>query len=73
MVQTTVRNIFLGIVRNQNPICQEFITSYPFVKYFVYLVCFARDNWFRIDNKLIEAMYGPLNLDRRTTQKVCAT
>ena len=56
MVQTTVRNIFLGIVKNKNAICQEFISSYPFIKYFVFLVCFARDNWFKIDGKLIEAM-----------------
>lgn len=56
MVQTTVRNIFLGIVKAKSNVCQEFICSYPFVKYFVFLVSFARDNWFRIDKKLWEAM-----------------
>jgi len=56
MVQTTVRNIFLGIVKNKSSICQDFISAFPYVKYFVFLVCFARDNWFRIDQKLVEAM-----------------
>lgn len=34
----------------------EFLCCYPYIKYFVFLVSFARDNWFKIDKKLLDSL-----------------
>lgn len=52
MVRTTVRNIFLTLIRYESNSSRKYILGYPYVKIFVYLALYIRDVWNKIDEIL---------------------
>ena len=53
MVRTTVRNIYLMIIKHPNPVYVEYMLSYPYSNYFINYACFVRDFWLYIDREYI--------------------
>jgi hypothetical protein len=60
MVRTTVRNIYLSILKcNSRPksagneVYYKYMVSYPYCNYFIHYACFIRDFWLNIDKNYI--------------------